>query len=341
MYSVVRSVLFQFSAETAHDLTLDALAAGARLRLLPALAPKVAHVPVSVMGLEFPNPVGLAAGLDKNAAAIDGLAALGFGFVEVGTVTPKPQPGSLKPRLFRLPKAGALINRMGFNNHGVDHLVENIKKAKFKGVLGINIGKNFDTPVEDAAADYLICMQKVYAHASYIAVNISSPNTPGLRDLQYGESLSQLLLVLKQEQAALQKLHGRYVPLAVKIAPDMDDEQLQGVAHCLLEHKIDGVIATNTTLGREGVADLEFGDEAGGLSGSPVKQKSNQTIADLFAILGEQVPIIGVGGVSSGADALEKLAAGAKLVQVYSGLIYQGPGLVKQCVDACRSVIKI
>tara|TARA_B110001469_G_scaffold13830_1_gene13961 strand:- start:278 stop:1282 length:1005 start_codon:yes stop_codon:yes gene_type:complete len=334
-------VLFQFSAETAHDLTLDALAAGARLRLLPALAPKVAHVPVSVMGLEFPNPVGLAAGLDKNAAAIDGLAALGFGFVEVGTVTPKPQPGSLKPRLFRLPKAGALINRMGFNNHGVDHLVENIKKAKFKGVLGINIGKNFDTPVEDAAADYLICMQKVYAHASYIAVNISSPNTPGLRDLQYGESLSQLLLVLKQEQAALQKLHGRYVPLAVKIAPDMDDEQLQGVAHCLLEHKIDGVIATNTTLGREGVADLEFGDEAGGLSGSPVKQKSNQTIADLFAILGEQVPIIGVGGVSSGADALEKLAAGAKLVQVYSGLIYQGPGLVKQCVDACRSVIKI
>jgi dihydroorotate dehydrogenase len=341
LYSVVRSVLFQFSAETAHDITLDALAAGARLRLLPALAPKVAHVPVSVMGLEFPNPVGLAAGLDKNAAAIDGLAALGFGFVEVGTVTPKPQPGSLKPRLFRLPKAGALINRMGFNNHGVDHLVENIKKAKFKGVLGINIGKNFDTPVEDAAADYLICMQKVYAHASYIAVNISSPNTPGLRDLQYGESLSQLLLVLKQEQAALQKLHGRYVPLAVKIAPDMDDEQLQGVAHCLLEHKIDGVIATNTTLGREGVADLEFGDEAGGLSGSPVKQKSNQTIADLFAILGEQVPIIGVGGVSSGADALEKLAAGAKLVQVYSGLIYQGPGLVKQCVDACRSVIKI
>jgi dihydroorotate dehydrogenase len=341
LYSVVRSVLFQFSAETAHDLTLEALAAGARLKLLPVLAPKVANLPVSVMGLEFPNPVGLAAGLDKNAAAIDGLAALGFGFVEVGTVTPKPQSGSLKPRLFRLPAAGALINRMGFNNHGVDRLVENVKKAKFKGVLGINIGKNFDTPVEGAAADYVTCMQKVYAHASYIAVNISSPNTPGLRDLQYGESLSQLLLVLKQEQAVLEKVHGRYVPLAVKIAPDMDDEQLQGVAHCLLEHKIDAVIATNTTLGREGVADLEFGDEAGGLSGLPVQQKSTQTIADLFAILGEQVPIIGVGGVSSGADALEKLAAGAKLVQVYSGLIYQGPGLVKQCVDACRSVIKI
>jgi dihydroorotate dehydrogenase len=314
-------VLFQFSAETAHDLTLEGLSAGARLRLLPALAPKVASLPVTVMGLEFANPVGLAAGLDKNAAAIDGLAALGFGFVEVGTVTP--------------------INRMGFNNHGVDHLVENVKKAKFKGVLGINIGKNFDTPVEDAASDYVICMQKVYAYASYIAVNISSPNTPGLRDLQYGESLSQLLSVLKQEQAALEKTHGRYVPLAVKISPDMNDEQLQGVAHCLLEHKIDGVIATNTTISRQGVADLEFGNEAGGLSGLPVKQKSTQTIADLFAILGEQVPIIGVGGVSSGADALEKLAAGAKLVQVYSGLIYQGPGLVKQCVDACRSVIKI
>tara|TARA_B110000503_G_scaffold15790_1_gene22292 strand:+ start:9389 stop:10393 length:1005 start_codon:yes stop_codon:yes gene_type:complete len=334
-------VLFQFSAETAHDLTLEGLSAGARLRLLPALAPKVASLPVTVMGLEFANPVGLAAGLDKNAAAIDGLAALGFGFVEVGTVTPRPQPGNPKPRLFRLANAEAIINRMGFNNHGVDHLVENVKKAKFKGVLGINIGKNFDTPVEDAASDYVICMQKVYAYASYIAVNISSPNTPGLRDLQYGESLSQLLSVLKQEQTALEKTHGRYVPLAVKISPDMDDEQLQGVAHCLLEHKIDGVIATNTTISRQGVADLEFGDEAGGLSGLPVKQKSTQTIADLFAILGEQVPIIGVGGVSSGADALEKLAAGAKLVQVYSGLIYQGPGLVKQCVDACRSVIKI
>ena len=341
MYSVVRSVLFQFSAETAHDLTLEGLSAGARLRLLPALAPKVASLPVTVMGLEFANPVGLAAGLDKNAAAIDGLAALGFGFVEVGTVTPRPQPGNPKPRLFRLANAEAIINRMGFNNHGVDHLVENVKKAKFKGVLGINIGKNFDTPVEDAASDYVICMQKVYAYASYIAVNISSPNTPGLRDLQYGESLSQLLSVLKQEQTALEKTHGRYVPLAVKISPDMDDEQLQGVAHCLLEHKIDGVIATNTTISRQGVADLEFGNEAGGLSGLPVKQKSTQTIADLFAILGEQVPIIGVGGVSSGADALEKLAAGAKLVQVYSGLIYQGPGLVKQCVDACRSVIKI
>ena len=335
MYSVVRSILFQLSAETAHELTLESLAAGARLGLLPALAPKVPNLPVTVMGIEFPNPVGLAAGLDKNGSAIDGLAALGFGFLEVGTTTPKPQAGSPKPRLFRLPKANAMINRMGFNNKGVDHLVENVKKAKFKRVLGINIGKNFDTPISDAALDYVICMQKVYAHATYITVNISSPNTQGLRDLQYGGSLRQLLAALKREQALLTKIHGRYVPLAVKVSPDMDDEQLQDLARCVLEQEMDAVIATNTTLSRDGVADLEFANEAGGLSGAPVKEKSTQTIADLFAILGEQVPIIGVGGIASGDDALEKLAAGAKLVQVYSGLIYQGPGLVKQCVNAC------
>ena len=340
MYSIARSVLFKLSAEAAHDLTLEALAAGARLRLLPALAPNVVDLPVTVMGIVFPNPVGLAAGLDKNASAVDGLAALGFGFLEVGTTTPKPQSGSPKPRLFRLPQAQALINRMGFNNKGVDHLIENIKKAKFKGVLGINIGKNFDTPVTEATSDYIICMQKVYAYASYITINVSSPNTPGLRDLQYGESLSQLLGALKQEQAVLEKTHGRYVPLAVKIAPDMDAEQLQGVAHCVLEQKMDGVIATNTTLSREGVAELEFSDQAGGLSGAPVRHKSTQTIADLYAILGDQVPIIGVGGISSGEDVSEKLAAGAKLVQVYTGLIYQGPGLVKQCVDACRNITK-
>ena len=340
MYSIARSVLFKLSAEAAHDLTLEALTAGARLRLLPALVPNVVDLPVTVMGIVFPNPVGLAAGLDKNASAVDGLAALGFGFLEVGTTTPKPQSGSPKPRLFRLPQAQALINRMGFNNKGVDHLIENIKKAKFKGVLGINIGKNFDTPVTEATSDYIICMQKVYAYASYITINVSSPNTPGLRDLQYGESLSQLLGALKQEQTVLEKTHGRYVPLAVKIAPDMDAEQLQGVAHCVLEQKMDGVIATNTTLSREGVAELEFGDQAGGLSGAPVRHKSTQTIADLYAILGDQVPIIGVGGISSGEDVSEKLAAGAKLVQVYTGLIYQGPSLVKQCVDACRNITK-
>jgi dihydroorotate dehydrogenase len=293
-----------------------------------------------LFGLKFPNPIGLAAGMDKGGTAVPVWAALGLGFSELGGVTQHGQPGNPQPRMFRVVENEALINRMGFNNDGVDQLIENVKKAKFKGVLGINIGKNFDTPVKQAASDYIICMQKVYAYASYITINISSPNTPGLRDLQYGESLSQLLGALKQEQATLEKIHGRYVPLAVKIAPDMDDEQLQGVAHCVLEQQMDGVIATNTTLSREDVAGLEFGDEAGGLSGAPVKHKSTQTIADLYAILGEQVPIIGVGGISSGEDALEKLAAGAKLVQLYSGFIYQGPGLVKQCVDACRSVVK-
>ena len=278
--------------------------------------------------------------MDKNASAVDGLAALGFGFIEVGTTTPRPQPGNPKPRMFRLPEAQAIINRMGFNNKGVDYLIENIKKAKYKGVLGINIGKNFDTSVADAASDYLICMRKVYAYASYITVNISSPNTPGLRDLQFGESLSQLLGALKQEQAVLEKAHGRYVPLAVKIAPDMDDEQLQGVAQCILEHQMDGVIATNTTLSRDGVSELTFGDEAGGLSGAPLKDHATKTIAALYVILGDKVPIIGVGGINSGADALEKMNAGAKLIQVYSGLIYQGPSLVKQCVNACRSLIK-
>ena len=338
MYSIARSVLFQLSAETAHELTLEGLAAGARLGLLPALMPSVPDAPVTVMGIDFPNPIGLAAGLDKNASAIDGLAALGFGFVEVGTVTPRPQPGNPKPRMFRLPDAQGIINRMGFNNDGVDGLIANLKKSKFDGVLGINIGKNFDTPVEDAASDYIICMQKVYQYASYITVNISSPNTPGLRDLQYGESLNQLLSALKQEQAVLAEQHGRYVPLTVKIAPDMDAEQLQGVAHCVLEQKMDAVIATNTTLSRVGVEHLTHGDEAGGLSGAPVKDMSTQTIADLYAILADEVPIIGVGGISSGADVLEKMAAGAKLVQVYSGLIYQGPSLVKECVTAYKEL---
>lgn len=339
MYSIARSLLFQFSAETAHDLTLEALAAGARLRLLPAVMPSVADAPVTVMGIEFPNAVGLAAGLDKNASAIDGLSALGFGFLEVGTTTPRPQPGNPKPRMFRLKEVSGIINRMGFNNKGVDLLVENVKKAKFNGVLGINIGKNFDTPVEDAASDYLICMRKVYQYASYITVNISSPNTPGLRDLQYGESLRSLLGALKQEQALLEQVHGKYVPLAVKISPDMDAEQLKGVADCVLEQHMDAVIATNTTLDRQAVMGLEFADEAGGLSGAPVKDRSTQTIADLYAILGEEVPIIGVGGITCGEDAAQKLAAGAKLVQLYSGLIYEGPGLVKRCVEASRSLI--
>lgn len=336
MYSIARNLLFQLSAETAHELTLDALSAAARLRLLPALAPSVPSAPVEVMGLRFDNPVGLAAGLDKNGSCIDGLGALGFGFIEIGTITPRPQPGNPKPRLFRIPEAKGVINRMGFNNAGVDELIENVKAARFNGILGINIGKNFDTPVENAVDDYLICMRKVYEHASYITVNISSPNTPGLRDLQYGESLRQLLNRLKQEQAVLAEEQGRYVPLAVKIAPDMDSEQLAGVAECVMLENMDAVIATNTTLSREGVEGLANGDEAGGLSGAPLTERSTEVIAELYGLLGDSVPIIGVGGITCGADAKAKLDAGAKLVQVYSGFIYAGPKLISDCVEAVR-----
>ncbi len=336
MYSIARNLLFQLSAETAHELTLDALSAAARLRLLPALAPAVPKAPVEVMGLRFDNPVGLAAGLDKNGSCIDGLGALGFGFIEIGTITPRPQPGNPKPRLFRIPEAKGVINRMGFNNAGVDALVANVKAARFRGILGINIGKNFDTPVENAVHDYLICMRKVYEHASYITVNISSPNTPGLRDLQYGESLRLLLSRLKQEQALLAQEQGRYVPLAVKIAPDMDSEQLAGVAECVMQEQMDAVIATNTTLSRAGVEGLAHGDEAGGLSGAPLTERSTQVIAELYSLLGDSVPIIGVGGITGGADAKDKLDAGAKLVQIYSGFIYAGPKLISDCVMACR-----
>lgn len=333
MFSIARHLLFQLSAETAHEVTLDALSAAARLRLLPALAPTIPAAPVEVMGMQFDNPVGLAAGLDKNGSCIDGLAGLGFGFLEIGTITPRPQPGNPKPRLFRIPEAKAIVNRMGFNNQGVDALVANVKAARFNGILGINIGKNFDTPVEHAVDDYLICMQKVYAHASYITVNISSPNTPGLRELQYGESLRQLLARLKQEQAVLAEVHGRYVPLAVKIAPDMDSEQLAGVALCLQEQKMDAVIATNTTLGRQGVEHYANGDEAGGLSGAPLTDRSTAVIAELYGLLGDAIPIIGVGGITCGDDARAKLNAGAKLVQIYSGFIYSGPKLISDCAS--------
>ncbi|MCP4789831.1 MAG: quinone-dependent dihydroorotate dehydrogenase [Gammaproteobacteria bacterium] len=333
MFSIARHLLFQLSAETAHEVTLDALSAAARLRLLPALAPTIPAAPVEVMGMQFDNPVGLAAGLDKNGSCIDGLAGLGFGFLEIGTITPRPQPGNPKPRLFRIPEAKAIVNRMGFNNQGVDALVANVKAARFNGILGINIGKNFDTPVEHAVDDYLICMQKVYAHASYITVNISSPNTPGLRELQYGESLRQLLARLKQEQAVLAEVHGRYVPLAVKIAPDMDSEQLAGVALCLQEQKMDAVIATNTTLSRQGVEHYANGDEAGGLSGAPLTDRSTAVIAELYGLLGDAIPIIGVGGITCGDDARAKLNAGAKLVQIYSGFIYSGPKLISDCAS--------
>lgn len=334
MYTLARELLFKLSPETSHELSIDLIGAGGRLGLNAWLNKAPASLPVKVMGLEFANPVGLAAGLDKNGDAIDGFAQLGFGFVEIGTVTPRPQPGNPKPRLFRLPKAEAIINRMGFNNQGVDHLLARVQAAKFKGVLGINIGKNFDTPVERAVDDYLLCLDKVYAHASYVTVNVSSPNTPGLRSLQFGDSLKQLLEALRQRQESLTQQHGKRVPLAIKIAPDMSDEETQQVAAALVEAGMDAVIATNTTLGREGVKGLEFGDEAGGLSGAPVRDKSTHIVQVLASELAGRLPIIAVGGITEGKHAAEKIAAGASLVQIYSGFIYKGPALIREAVDA-------
>jgi dihydroorotate dehydrogenase len=287
------------------------------------------------MGIDFPNPVGLAAGLDKNARVIDGMAALGFGFIEVGTVTPLPQPGNPKPRLFRLPEVQGIVNRFGFNNLGVDQLLRNVEAAKYRGVLGINIGKNFATPMENAVDDYLICLRKVYSHASYVTVNISSPNTKNLRALQEKEALSSLLQSLKQEQTKLADRRGKYVPVVLKIAPDLSLEQIHEIADLLMAHKIDGVIASNTTLSRDAVQGLKHADQAGGLSGAPVREKSTWVIRELAQRLQGSLPIIGVGGISSGDDALEKMAAGADLVQLYSGLIYQGPGLVH---EVCRKL---
>lgn len=331
VYPLLKPLLFKLDAEKAHDLTLDSLKRAEQLGLLALAGRPLADQPKKVMGLNFPNPVGLAAGLDKNAMVIDGMAALGFGFVEVGTVTPRAQPGNPQPRLFRLPEANAIINRFGFNNKGVDHLIQNVKAAKFKGILGINIGKNFDTPNERAAEDYLTCMRKVYAHASYITVNISSPNTKNLRALQEKDALSQLLATLKAEQNILSQVHGKYVPVALKIAPDLTTEQVEEIAGLLMQHRIDGVIATNTTLARDAVAGLQHAEEAGGLSGAPVRDSATQVIRTLAASLQNSLPIIGVGGILSGEDAKEKIEAGASLVQLYSGLIYKGPQLIKDC----------
>lgn len=344
MYSLLRQCLFQLPTETSHYLALDALRVGNRLGL-GCLTPSVPAAPRRVMGLDFPNPVGLAAGLDKNGDYIDALAALGFGFVEIGTITPRPQPGNPQPRLFRLPAANAIINRMGFNNHGVDYLVERVRASKLfrqiksgskAAVLGINIGKNKDTAAENAVDDYLICMRKVYELASYITVNLSSPNTPGLRDLQFGEPLRQLLGTLKNEQEKLAIRHGRYVPLAVKIAPDMVGDDIANVASALREFSIDAVIATNTTIARDAVAHLPHGSEAGGLSGAPLTQTSTAVIRELARKLNGSLPIIGVGGVMTGTDAAEKIAAGAALVQVYTGFIYRGPALIGDSVRAIR-----
>lgn len=340
MYSLARELLFKLSPEASHELSIDLIGAGGRLGLNGLLTKAPTSLPVNVMGLQFANPVGLAAGLDKNGDAIDGFAQLGFGFVEIGTVTPRPQPGNPKPRLFRLPEAEAVINRMGFNNHGVDHLLARVRAAKFKGVLGINIGKNFDTPVERAVDDYLTCLDKVYAHASYVTVNVSSPNTPGLRSLQFGDSLKELLEALRRRQEDLTQEHGKRVPLAIKIAPDMSDEETALVASALLGADMDAVIATNTTLSREGVEGLAHADEAGGLSGAPVRDKSTHIVKVLAGELSGRLPIIAVGGITEGKHAAEKIAAGASLVQIYSGFIYKGPALIREAVDAIAALRK-
>lgn len=331
-YPIVRPALFKLDPERAHELTFQQLRFMNGTPLEMFYRQNLPSRPVTCMGLTFKNALGLAAGLDKNAECIDAFAAMGFGFVEVGTVTPRAQAGNDKPRMFRLMEAGGIINRMGFNNLGVDHLVENVKKARFNGVLGINIGKNKDTPVEQGKDDYLICMEKVYAHAGYIAINISSPNTPGLRSLQYGEALDDLLSSIKQKQKELEQRHLKYVPLAVKIAPDLSEEELIQVADSLIRHQIDGVIASNTTLDRSLVSGLKHAEEAGGLSGRPVQSRSTAVIQRLSQELQGRLPIIGVGGIDSLTAAREKIAAGATLVQIYSGFIYQGPGLIKDIV---------
>jgi dihydroorotate dehydrogenase len=338
MYKMARQLLFKLSPETSHDLSLDLIGAGGRLGLNGLLAKAPARLPVTVMGLQFDNPVGLAAGLDKNGAAIDGFAQLGFGSVEIGTVTPRPQPGNPKPRIFRLPEADAIINRMGFNNLGVDNLVARVKAAKYCGVLGINIGKNLTTPVERAVDDYLICLDKVYDHASYITVNISSPNTAGLRSLQFGDSLKQLLDTLAERRVVLAAQTGRHVPLAIKIAPDMSDEETAVVAQALLDAGMDAVIATNTTLSRVGVEGLDHADEAGGLSGAPVREQSTHIVKVLAQTLNGKMPIIAAGGITEGRHAAEKIAAGASLVQIYSGFIYKGPALIRESVDAIAAM---
>lgn len=332
LYAALRPVLFMLPAELAHDLTLSALDIAQIAKLIDPVV-KLDRTR-TVMGLEFPNAVGLAAGLDKNAAHVDALAALGFGHIEVGTVTPRPQSGNPKPRLFRLPAAQAIINRMGFNNLGVDALVRNVQCSEYRGILGINIGKNKDTPNAQAVDDYLICLDKLYAHASYVTVNISSPNTQHLRELQKDEALDALLSSIKLRQAALAQQHGKYVPIALKIAPDLDDSQIAAIAALLMVHQVDAVIATNTTLARDTVQGLPHATEAGGLSGVPVRDASVRVIRALARHLQNAVPIIGVGGIISGDDAIDKIAAGAQLVQLYTGLIYRGPKLISECVAA-------
>jgi len=334
LYPLFRPLLFAADPELAHDVALGGLDAAARVGLAQLAASRLPQAPVEAMGLRFPNRVGLAAGLDKNAAHLKGLATLGFGFIEAGTVTPRAQPGNPRPRMFRVVEAQALVNRLGFNNGGVDAFVANVARSGYRGILGINIGKNFDTPNERAADDYVACLRAVHAHASYVTINVSSPNTKGLRDLQAEKALSALLARIVAERDDLAQKHGRCVPLAVKIAPDLDDVAVNAVARLLVAHRLDGVIATNTTIARDGVAGLPHADEAGGLSGAPLRERSTAVLRILAKALDGALPIIGVGGILAATDAQQKLDAGAALVQLYTGLIYRGPDLVAECVRA-------
>jgi len=334
LYPWLRKLLFLLPGETSHDVSLAGLDLLQLCRLAGLLRVPAAGTPVELLGLRFDNPVGLAAGLDKNGDHIDALAALGFGFIEIGTITPRPQPGNPRPRLFRIPEAEALVNRMGFNNLGVEHLCRRVGEASYRGVLGINIGKNKDTPTERAAEDYLYCLERVYPLASYVTINLSSPNTPGLRDLQFGEPLEQLLAQLVERAAHLAQRHGRQVPLVLKIAPDLAPEDLDRVADSVRRQRIDAVIATNTTVSREGVHGLPHGEESGGLSGAPLREKANAALAHLAGALGGEIPLIGAGGIMSGADAAQRVRAGASLVQLYTGFIYHGPALIADAIHA-------
>ena len=334
LYPLFRPLLFAADPELAHDVALGGLDAAARVGLAQLAASRLPQAPVEAMGLRFPNRVGLAAGLDKNAAHLKGLATLGFGFIEAGTVTPRAQPGNPRPRMFRVVEAQALVNRLGFNNGGVAAFVANVARSGYRGILGINIGKNFDTPNERAADDYVACLRAVHAHANYVTINVSSPNTKGLRDLQAEAALSALLARIVAERDDLAQKHGRCVPLAVKIAPDLDDVAVNAVARLLVAHRLDGVIATNTTIARDGVAGLPHANEGGGLSGAPLRERSTAVLRTLAKALDGALPIIGVGGILAAGDAQQKIDAGATLVQLYTGLIYRGPDLVAECVRA-------
>jgi dihydroorotate dehydrogenase len=329
LYALARPLLFSLDPETAHNVALRLAGAAA------AFLPKPAPCPLRVMGIEFPNPVGLAAGFDKHAKNVDGLAAMGFGFLELGGVTPRAQPGNPRPRVFRIPEAQAIINRYGLNSVGVDAFIENLSKRKSKVIIGVNIGKNKDTPNQDAAQDYETCLEKLYPHVDYVTLNVSSPNTAGLRDLQGFEALSDLIRKVRSKKEPLRDKHGRNVALALKIAPDLDKAAIHDIAEAAKREKIDGIVATNTTIAREGIAGYPQAQEQGGLSGAPLRARATDVLGTLCRELKGEIPVIGVGGIVRGEHAAEKMAAGASLVQIYSGLVFRGPELVHECVSAC------